>query len=106
MTEINDSLERMLKAERQAREIVQEAEKQAAKLQDDAQRAASEILSRARDDARTKAAAIVDEAAAQARAEKQQQIEAVRQKLESLPDQIPDDRRKEAVRLILDAITR
>ena len=106
MTELTDTLQRMLQAEREARRIVDEGEKQARQRLDEALRQASEKIAAAREEARARSAEVIARAVAEARAEKQRKVEAVRQELLSFPAKVPEDRMREAVGLIVNAILR
>ena len=104
MTEIKDTLERMIAAERQAKEIVDDAERRARQVIDDAHRQADEILAKAREEARDRASGIIADAIARGSAEKQQRLEAVKKKLESLPDEIAADRKEKAIEVAVRAV--
>ena len=106
MTEIKDTLERMIAAERQAKEIVDETERQARTIVDDAHRQAAEIVAKAREEARDRASRMIADAVAQGTAEKQQRLDAVKQKLESLPDEIAGDRKEKAIEAVVGAVLR
>jgi len=104
MTEIKDTLERMIAAEHQAREIVDEAERKARGVIDDAHRQAAEIVAKAREEARDRASKAVTEAVAKGKIEKQQRLDAVKQNLELLPGQIAVDRKEKATDLVVRAV--
>lgn len=101
---MKDTLEKMLAAEKQAEEIVAEAESQAKATLDEALRRAAETISRAREAAHEQARKIMDDAVKAAQDEKAERLDEIRRQLESLPAQVPDDRRQEAARLILNAV--
>ena len=103
MTEIKQTLERMLEAEKQAQSIVSEAEKQARTILDNAHRRAAEVMARTREEAQREAAKTIDDAVAEARAEKARRLEEVRRKLQSLPELIPAARKNEAADVLLKA---
>ena len=104
MTEIKDTLEKMLLAEKQAAGIVKQADEQARTTVEHAHRQASEVLAKAREEAHRQAVRIVEEALDSARKEKAAQLDAVRQKLKGLPAQIPAERRRAAADLIVKSI--
>ena len=101
---MKDTLEKMLAAEKQAEEIVAEAENQAKATLDEALRRAAETISRAREAAHEQARKIMDDAVKAAQDEKAERLDEIRRQLESLPAQVPDDRRQKAARLILNAV--
>ena len=101
MTEIKDTLERMIQGEKQAEAIVGEGEKKARAARDEAQRRASEMLAAAREDARKQAAAVVEAGVAQAKAEKAKRLEKIRQELKSLPDRVSAEHKRKAEELIV-----
>jgi len=101
---MKDTLEKMLAAEREAEEIVKEAEAESRKKLDDARRRAVEVLDKARETAHAEAQKIMNEAVEAAAAEKQQRLDRIRAELESLPERVPDDRKKAAADVIVRTI--
>lgn len=104
MTEIRGTLERMIAAERQAKEIVDDAERKTRQVIDDAHRQADEILAKAREEARDRASRMIADAIARGSAEKQQRLDSVKQKLESLPNEIAADRKEKAIEAAVKAV--
>jgi len=101
---MKDTLERMLEAEKEAGQIVSDADNEARKAVDEAHRRASDIVNEAREASHREAKKIVDEAVDAARKEKAHRLAEVSHKLESLPRQVPAERKREAAELVVKAV--
>ena len=100
---MSQALQEVLRAESEARNLLQEANQRASEIVEDARKEARLTISRATDSAREEAGKLLEDALKQAEEEKQRALTHARTQMPS-PEDFPPEKREEAVNLIVKVI--